>query len=121
MSTGESRLAVPVRSDRRRAREAPRRIRVRSAPIVEAVGCLSQTGLTDPCERDRCSGLEDAIHNARAVAAEGARCAAYKLLGTSSFSPDRHKGTRWRSGLLIKSSETRINVTSFQIWQRRAK
>ena len=41
----------------------------------------------------------------------------YRLLGTSPFSPDRHKGHKMAvRGLLIKSgSETRINVTSFQM------
>ena len=41
----------------------------------------------------------------------------YRLLGTSPFSPDRHKGHKMAvRGLLIKSgSDTRINVTSFQM------
>ena len=41
----------------------------------------------------------------------------YQLLGTSPFSPDQHKGHKMAvKGLLIKSgSDTRINVTSFQM------
>jgi len=41
----------------------------------------------------------------------------YRLLGTSPFSPERHKGHKMViKGLLIKSgSEPRINLSSFQM------
>jgi hypothetical protein len=41
----------------------------------------------------------------------------YRLIGTSPFSPERHKGHKLVvKGLLIKNgSDARINLTSFQM------
>ena len=91
------------------------------APIVEAVGCVSQTGAswiltnaTDAVPSRTPFTTPDAV---KAAAEKPLGTQRYQLLGTSPFSPDRHKGHKMAvRGLLIKSgSDTRINVTSFQM------
>ena len=91
------------------------------APIVEAVGCLSQMGAewilanaTDAAVSRTPFTTPDAV---KAAAEKPLGTQKYRLLGTSPFSPDRHKGHKMAvKGLLIKSgSETLINVTSFQM------
>ena len=91
------------------------------APIVEAVGCLSQMGTdwilanaTDPAVSRTPFTTPDAV---KAAAEKPLGTQKYRLLGTSPFSPDRYKGHKMAvRGLLIKSgSDTRINVTSFQM------
>ena len=90
-------------------------------PIVEVVGCLSQTG-ADWILKD---ATEPAVSTTSFTTPEALKAAAekplgtqqYRLLGTSPFSPDRHKGHKIVvKGLLIKGgSDTRINLTSFQM------
>jgi hypothetical protein len=91
------------------------------APIVEAVGCLSLaasgwilTSATDAVPSRTPFTTPDAV---KAAAAKPLGAQQYRLLGTSPFSPDRHKGHKMAvKGLLIKSgTDTRINVTSFQM------
>ena len=90
-------------------------------PIVEVVGCLSQTGTswmlanaTEPASTQSSFTTPDAL---KAAAEKPLGTQQYRLLGTSPFSPDRHKGHKMAiKGLLIKSdSESRINVTSLQM------
>ena len=90
-------------------------------PIVEVVGCLSQTGAdwiltnaTDPAVSTTSFTTPEAL---KAAAEKPLGTQQYRLLGTSPFSPDRHKGHKMAvKGLLIKSgSDTRINLTSFQM------
>jgi hypothetical protein len=90
-------------------------------PIVEVVGCLSQTGgnwllanATDPATSTTSFTTPDAL---KAAAEKPLGTQQYRLLGTKSFSPEQHKGHKMAvRGLLIKSgSETRINLTSFQM------
>jgi len=90
-------------------------------PIVEVVGCLSQTGTawtlanaTDPASTPTSFTTADAV---KAAGEKPLGTQLYRLLGTSPFSPDRHKGHKMAvKGLLIKSGdESRINVTSFQM------
>jgi len=90
-------------------------------PIVEVVGCLSQAGAnwmlasaTDPVTSTTSTTTPEAI---KAAADKPLGTQQYRLLGTSPFSPERHKGHKMAvKGLLIKSgSESRINVTSFQM------
>jgi len=90
-------------------------------PIVEAVGCLSQAGAdwiltngTDAAVATTTFTTPDAV---KAAAEKPLGTQRYRLLGTSAFGPDQHKGHKIVvRGLLIKSStETRINVTSFQM------
>ena len=90
-------------------------------PIVEVVGCLSQTGAdwilanaTDPAASTTSFTTPEAV---KAAAEKPLGTQQYRLLGTSPFSPERHKGHKMAvKGLLIKSgSDTRINLTSFQM------
>jgi hypothetical protein len=90
-------------------------------PIVEVVGCLSQAGATwmlanatDPATSTTSTTTPEAI---KAAADKPLGTQQYQLLGTSPFSPDRHKGHKMViKGLLIKSGgESRINVTSLQM------
>ena len=90
-------------------------------PIVEVVGCLSQSGpdwilsdATDPAVTPTSFTTPEAL---RAAAEKPLGNQKYRLLGTSPFSPDRHKGHKMAvKGLLIKNgSESRLNVTSFQM------
>ena len=90
-------------------------------PIVEAVGCLSQTGsdwiLTDAIEAAPVTTTFTTPDAVKAAAAKPLGTQRYRLLGTSPFGPDSHKGHKMVvRGLLIKSgSETRINITSLQM------
>ena len=90
-------------------------------PIVEAVGCLSQTGsnwiLTDATEAATVTTTFTTPEAVKAAAEKPLGTQQYRLLGTSPFSPDRHKGHKMAiKGLLIKGdSESRINVTSLQM------
>jgi hypothetical protein len=90
-------------------------------PIVEVVGCLSQTGtvwmLTDATEPASTQASFTTADAVKAAAEKPLGTQQYRLLGTSPFSPDRHKGHKMAiKGLLIKSdSENRINVTSLQM------
>ena len=91
------------------------------APVVELVGCLSQTG-TDWI---LASATEPAVSSTTFTTPEEVKAAAdkplgtrqYQLLGTSPFGPDHHKGHKMVvKGLLVKSgSDGRINLTSFQM------
>ena len=85
------------------------------------VGCLSQTGAnwilanaTDPAASTTSFTTPEAV---KAAAEKPLGTQQYRLLGTSPFSPERHKGHKMVvRGLLIKSgSDTRINLTSFQM------
>jgi hypothetical protein len=90
-------------------------------PIVEAVGCLSQTGadwiLTDATETATVSTTFTTPEALKAAAEKPLGAQRYRLLGTSAFGPDQHKRHKIVvRGLLIKSaSEIRINVTSLQM------
>ena len=91
------------------------------SPIVEAVGCLSQAGtdwiLGSASETVPARTPFTTPDAMKAAAEKPLGSQRYRLLGTSPFSPDRHKGHKMVvRGLLIKSgTETRINVTSFQM------
>jgi hypothetical protein len=89
--------------------------------LVEVVGCLSQTkadwilaNATDPAVSSTSFTTPEAV---RTAAEKPLGTQQYRLLGTSPFSPERHKGHKMVvKGLLIKSgSDKRINVTSFQM------
>jgi hypothetical protein len=89
--------------------------------IVEVVGCLSQAGTdwilakaTDPATSSTSFTTPEQV---KAAAEKSLGTQQYRLLGTSPFSPDHHKGHKMVvKGLLIKSgSDRRINVTSFQM------
>ena len=90
-------------------------------PIVEAVGCLSQTGsnwvlvnATDPAPAMTSFTTPEAV---KAAGEKPLGTQQYRLLGTSPFSPEGHKGHKIVvKGILIKSGgESRINLTSFQM------
>ena len=90
-------------------------------PIVEVVGCLSQTGAdwilakaSEPAAAPTSFTTPEAV---KAAAEKPLGTQQYRLLGTSPFSPERHKGHKMVvRGLLIKSgSDARINLTSFQM------
>ena len=90
-------------------------------PVVEVVGCLSQTGAnwilanaTDPAVSTTSFTTPEAV---KAAAEKPLGTQQYRLLGTSPFSPERHKGHKMVvRGLLIKTGgDTRINLTSFQM------
>jgi hypothetical protein len=91
------------------------------AQLVEVVGCLSQTGSTwilanasDPAPATTTFTTPEAI---KAAGEKPLGTQEYRLLGTNPFSPEAHKGHKMAArGLLIKSgSESRINLTSFQM------
>ena len=91
------------------------------APVVELVGCLSQTG----ADWILAKASEPAVTSTSFTTPEEVKAAAdkplgtrqYQLLGTSPFGPDRHKGHKMVvKGLLVKSgSDGRVNLTSFQM------
>jgi hypothetical protein len=91
------------------------------APVVELVGCLSQTG----ADWILAKASEPAVSSTSFTTPEEVKAAAekplgtqqYRLIGASPFSPESHKGHKIVvKGLLIKSgSDTRINLTSFQM------
>jgi hypothetical protein len=91
------------------------------AQLVEVVGCLSQTGsnwilanATDPAPATTTFTTPEAI---KAAGEKPLGTQQYRLLGHKPFSPEAHKGHKMAArGLLIKSgSESRINLTSFQM------
>jgi hypothetical protein len=91
------------------------------APLVEVVGCLTQTGsnwvlanATDPAPATTTFTTPEAI---KAASEKPLGTQEYRLLGTNPFSPESHKGHKMAArGLLIKSgSERRINLTSLQM------
>jgi len=90
-------------------------------PLVEAVGCLSQTGanwvLTNASEPAPSTTSFTTPEAVKAAAEKPLGTEQIHLLGTAPFSPEGHKGHKMVvRGLLIKSgSETRINLTSFQM------
>jgi hypothetical protein len=90
-------------------------------PLVEVVGCLSQTGVnwvlanaSDPAPSTTSFTTPEAV---KAAGEKPLGTGQIRLLGTAPFSPDSHKGHKMVvRGLLIKSgSETRINLSSFQM------
>ncbi len=90
-------------------------------PIVEVVGCLSQSGAgwmltkaSGPAVVPTSFSTPEAV---RAAAEKPLGTEQYRLLGTRSFSPESHNGHKMVvRGLLIKGgSDTRINLTSFQM------
>ena len=89
--------------------------------LVEVVGCLSQTGanwvLANATEPAVASTSFTTPEEVKAAAEKPLGTQQYRLLGTSPFSPERHKGHKMAvKGLLIKSgTDSRINVTSFQM------
>ena len=103
------------------AQGRPSEPRPDQAPIVEAVGCLSQRAAnwilenaTDVVVSTTAYTTPEAV---KAAAEKPLGTQQYRLLGAGPFSPERHKGHKLVvKGLLIKSgSDTRINVTSFQM------
>ena len=91
------------------------------AQLVEVVGCLSQKGstwilanATDPAPATTTFTTPEAI---KAAGEKPLGTQEYRLLGANPFSPEAHKGHKMAArGLLIKSgSESRINLTSFQM------
>jgi hypothetical protein len=91
------------------------------APVVELVGCLSQTGsdwiLAKASEPAVSSTSFTTPEEVKAAAEKPLGTQQYRLIGASPFSPESHKGHKIVvKGLLIKSgSDTRINLTSFQM------
>jgi hypothetical protein len=91
------------------------------APLVEVVGCLSQTGsnwvLTSASAPATAKTSFTTPEAVKAAAEKPLGTEQIRLLGTAPFGPDGHKGHKMVvRGLLIKSgSETRMNLTSFQM------
>jgi hypothetical protein len=89
--------------------------------LVEVVGCLSQTGanwiLANATDPDTSTTSFTTPEGVKAAADKPLGTQQYRLLGTSPFNPEPHKGHKIVvRGLLIKNgSETRINLTSFQM------
>jgi hypothetical protein len=90
-------------------------------PVVEVAGCLSQSGTnwtltnaTDPANATTSFTTPEGV---KAAAEKPLGTQQYRLLGTSPFTPEPHKGHKIVvRGLLIKSgSDPRINVTSLQM------
>jgi hypothetical protein len=90
-------------------------------PIVEVVGCLSQTG----AYWILANASEPAVSTTSFTTPEALKAAAekplgnqqYRLLGTGPYDPTIHKGHKVAvKGFLFKSgNDTRINLTSFQM------
>jgi hypothetical protein len=89
--------------------------------LVETVGCLSQTGAdwtlvnaTDPATATTSFTTPEGV---KAAGEKPLGTQQYRLLGTSPFSPEPHKGHKMAvRGLLIKNgSGIRLNVTSLQM------
>jgi hypothetical protein len=91
------------------------------APVVEVVGCLSQTGadwiLAKASEPAVASTSFTTPEEVKAAAEKPLGTQQYRLIGASPFSPERHKGHKMVvKGLLTKSGgDPRINLTSFQM------
>ena len=90
-------------------------------PLVEAIGCLSNAGdnwilgnATDVAVVTTAFTTPDAL---KAAAEKPLGSQKYQLLGARPFGAEQHKGHKMVvRGLQIKNgSETRINVTSFQM------
>jgi hypothetical protein len=89
--------------------------------VVEVAGCLSQSGAnwilenaTDPATATTSFTTPEAV---KAAADKPLGTQQYRLLGVSPFNVEPHKGHKIVvRGLLIKTgSDTRINLTSFQM------
>jgi len=95
--------------------------RADQTPIVEAVGCLSQTGsdwiLVNATEAETVTTTFTTPDALKAAAGKSLGTQKYRLLGVKPFSPEPHNGHMMVArGLLIKgSSDIRINVTSLQM------
>jgi hypothetical protein len=91
------------------------------APVVEVVGCLSQTGadwiLAKASEPSATTTSFTTPEEVKAAAEKPLGTQQYRLIGASPFSPESHKGHKMVvKGLLIKSgSDRHINLTSFQM------
>jgi hypothetical protein len=91
------------------------------APVVEVVGCLSQTGadwiLAKASEPASTTTSFTTPEEVKAAAEKPLGTQQYRLIGASPFSPGSHKGHKMVvKGLLIKSgSDAHINLTSFQM------
>jgi hypothetical protein len=91
------------------------------APVVELVGCLSQTGadwvLAKASEPAATITSFTTPEEVKAAAEKALGTGQYRLIGASPFSPETHKGHKMVvKGLLIKSdSGPHINLTSFQM------
>jgi hypothetical protein len=91
------------------------------SPVVELVGCLSQTGadwiLTKASEPAATTTSFTTPEEVKAAAEKPLGTQQYRLIGASPFIPDPHKGHKMVvKGLLIKNrSDQRINLTSFQM------
>jgi hypothetical protein len=92
-----------------------------SPSIVEVVGCLSQTGsnwvLANASEPATATTTFTTPEAVKAAADKPLGAQQYRLLGTNPFNPAGHKGHKIVvKGILIKGgSDTRINLTSFQM------
>jgi len=91
------------------------------APVVEVLGCLSQTGadwiLAKASEPAATTTSFTTPEEVKAAAEKPLGTQQYRLIGASPFSPESHKGHKMVvKGLLIKSgSDSHINLTSFQM------
>jgi hypothetical protein len=89
--------------------------------VVEVVGCLAQTGadwiLANATAPAASATTFTTPEEVKAAAEKPLGNEKYRLLGTSPFNPESHKGHKMVvKGLLIKSgSDSRINLTSFQM------
>jgi len=89
------------------------------APVVEVVGCLSQTGAdwilvkaSDPAVTSTSFTTPEEV---KAAAEKPLGTQQYRLLGTSPFSPERHKGhneQRHPQATHPSTSAARIEATS---------
>jgi hypothetical protein len=90
-------------------------------PIVEAVGCLSQTGsdwiLADATDAATVTSTFTTPEALKAAAEKSLGTQRYRLLNAGPFSPEPYKGhTVVARGLLIKGTgDVRINLTSLQM------
>src|ERR1700733_9865592 len=91
------------------------------APVVEVLGCLSQTGAdwmlakaSDPAVTSTSFTTPEEV---KAAAEKPLGTRQYRLIGARPFTPEIHKGHKLVvKGLLTKSSsDPSINLTSFQM------
>jgi hypothetical protein len=91
------------------------------APVVEVVGCFSQTGadwiLAKASEAAATTTSFTTPEEVKAAAEKPLGTQQYRLIGAIPFSPEHHKGHKMVvKGLLTKSgSDQHINLTSFQM------
>lgn len=91
------------------------------APVVELVGCLSQTGadwiLAKAGEPAATTTSFTTPEEVKAAAEKPLGTQQYRLVDASPFSPEPHKGHKMVvKGLLMKNgSDSRINLTSLQM------